>query len=107
MIKRFKLWLRRQIFNLLKDDIKGLIIQEVCHLDPPTTTKVGWQIVAPQLLDRIKAQDVSWNTHRGIANYLEVKYKVGAKVVKKSCVPLPPEGVDIREYLLGRPEALL
>ena len=106
-MKKLKMWLKRILFNLMKDDIRGLIIQEVCHLDPPTTTKNGWQVVAPQLLNRPKAQDVSWDTHRGVANYLEVKYKVGAKVVKKSCVPLPPEGVDIREYLLGRPEALL
>lgn len=106
MFNKFKSWLRCHLFNLLKDDIKGLIVREVCHLDPPTSVKEGTWVVNAKLLERPRAQDVRWAPHRTIENSLDVRY-LGASSTKKACVPSPPAEVDVREYLLGRPEALL
>lgn len=106
LIRKVRNWFRRTLFNLLKDDIRGLIIQEVCHLDPPTSVKEGTWVVNAKLLERPRAQDVRWAPHRTIENSLDVRY-LGASTTKKSCIPCPPEGTDIRQYLLGRPEALL
>lgn len=106
MVKKLRNWIRRLIFDLLRDDIKGLIVQEVCHLDPPTTTKGSWEIKAPTLLERPKAQDCTYGTHRSIPNSLEVHYFSGLHK-KKACIPCPPEGTDIKSYLLARPEANL
>ena len=106
-MSKLKAWIKRLLFNLLKDDIRGLIIQEVCHLDPPTTAKEGAWTVNTKLIERLKADDVRFGPHRTIPNNLEVHYYCGAKT-KKSCVPCPPKEVeDIKEYLLQRPEAYL
>ena len=106
MIQKFKRWLRTYLFNLLKDDIKGMIVQEVCHLDPPTTVKSGWEVKLPELLERPKAVDCTYGIHRTVPGALEVNYFSGSHK-KKACIPAPPEGVDVKAYLLGRPEARL
>lgn len=105
MKNKIKTWLKRLLFDLLKDDIRGLIIQEVCHLDPPTTIKEGvWEVKIPE---RPRATDCRFGPHRTIPGSLEVHYFSGARECKKTCIPCPPAGVDTKEYLLGRPEALL
>ncbi len=105
MICKFKNWIRRLLFDLLKEDIQALIDQS-----KPEIKKSEWEVLTePLIIDRPRASSVVWQDHKGRPGHLLVKYATGPRGQhKKVCIKAPEQFPEnMTEWLLARPEAFI
>ena len=104
MTNKLKNWIRRLLFNLIREEIDLLITERMA----PAPKELGWDIKIP--LEAPRSEEIiSWQAHPSLSDKLLVVYRRPDGRKMKECVPLkPPEDSRrMEEYLLSLPHAKL
>ncbi len=102
--KEFRDWLRRLLFNLIREEIDLLITERLA----PAPKELGWDVKIP--LEAPKSEEiVRWQPHPSLPGLLLVHYRRPDGRIMKEAVPVqkPEDGRPINEYLLSVPHAKL